>query len=110
MAFDIWTRVYKWWDLGSYTKLSLTESFGGNLTVAKTDLGAKIWQAVEWTCGYLLWKNRNNKVFKKKAWCAPSALNEIQITSFDWISHRVKGVHLEWHKWLANPKEYLLAR
>ncbi|XP_071728849.1 uncharacterized protein [Rutidosis leptorrhynchoides] len=110
LAFDIWTRVYKWWDLGSYTNLSLIESFGGNSNSATTELGSKIWQAVEWTCGYLVWKNRNNKVFKINVWCGPSALNEIQIISFNWISRRVKGVQLDWHTWLVNPKVYLLAK
>ncbi|XP_071694857.1 uncharacterized protein [Rutidosis leptorrhynchoides] len=106
-AFDIWSKVYKWWGIGPYSNLSIHESFSGKLNISISELGMKIWQAVEWMCGYLLWKNRNNKVFKNKSWSGPSALNEIQILSFDWISRRIKNVQLDWYTWLVNPHSYL---
>ncbi|XP_071708946.1 uncharacterized protein [Rutidosis leptorrhynchoides] len=110
LAFEIWTRVYKWWGVGPYTNLSLAESFGGNTNATTTVIGSKIWQAVTWTCGYMVWKNRNNKIFRNKVWCSPIVVNEIQIISFDWISRRIKGIHLDWHTWLDNPSVYLCAK
>ncbi|XP_071738720.1 uncharacterized protein [Rutidosis leptorrhynchoides] len=85
LAYDTWTRIYKWWGLGNYSNLSLNETFCGSPNVATSELGSKIWQAVEWTSGYMIWKNRNNKVFKNKDWCSASVLNEIQVVSFDWM-------------------------
>ncbi|XP_071718244.1 uncharacterized protein [Rutidosis leptorrhynchoides] len=62
LAFDIWEQVFKWWGLGNFSNLSIGEIFLGNLSIHITDLGKKIWQEVEWTCGYLIWKNHNHKV------------------------------------------------
>ncbi|XP_071708947.1 uncharacterized protein [Rutidosis leptorrhynchoides] len=110
LAYDTWSRVYKWWGLGNYTNLSINETFCGITNVRTLDMGFKIWQAVEWTCGYVLWKNRNNKVFKNKHLCSASVLNEIQVVCFDWISRRVKGVNLDWHRWLISPHDFLSIR
>ncbi|XP_071728595.1 uncharacterized protein [Rutidosis leptorrhynchoides] len=79
----IWTEVFNWWGMKVAASLSIGEMFNIFQTSAMTELGAKIWQAVRWTCGYLIWRNRNQKVFKNKNWNPPVALNEIQITSFE---------------------------
>ncbi|XP_071718450.1 uncharacterized protein [Rutidosis leptorrhynchoides] len=106
-AFDVWARVYKWWGLDSFSNLSTSETFLGSINATSSGLGSKIWQAVDWTSGYILWKNRNNKVYKNKSSCGPSVLSEIQVISFDWISRRLKGKQLDWHIWLVNPHSFL---
>ncbi|XP_071689168.1 uncharacterized protein [Rutidosis leptorrhynchoides] len=88
LAYDIWEKVFDWWGLGSVSNLSISEMFCGNSNVVMSEEGQKIWQAVEWTCGYLIWKNRNSKVFKNKCWNLPVALSDIQVRSFDWIAKR----------------------
>ncbi|XP_071712466.1 uncharacterized protein [Rutidosis leptorrhynchoides] len=105
-VWDIWDRVYKWWNLGNVSNLSINELFRGNTMLQLTPFGKKLWQAVEWSCGYLLWKNRNGMVFKKKSWTPPVALNEIQIKSFEWISHRINDKRLDWLTWLSNPQSF----
>ncbi|XP_071712825.1 uncharacterized protein [Rutidosis leptorrhynchoides] len=106
-VMDIWSRVYRWWGFGNMTNLSVSGAFLGNCNITCSELGTKIWQAIEWTCGYLIWRNRNNKIFKNKSWNAPTALSEIQILSFDWISRRLKDRKIDWHVWLTSPQEYL---
>ncbi|XP_071687180.1 uncharacterized protein [Rutidosis leptorrhynchoides] len=54
------------------------------------NVGKVIWQAMAWTCAYLIWKNRNQKVFSNKCWNTPVALNIIQVTSFDWMRKDAK--------------------
>ncbi|XP_071689538.1 uncharacterized protein [Rutidosis leptorrhynchoides] len=71
-AMDIWVRVYKWWGLGVVSNLSINELFRGNCNRPLSPLWSSIWQALEWTCGYLIWKNRNQKVFSNSSWCGPS--------------------------------------
>ncbi|XP_071713253.1 uncharacterized protein [Rutidosis leptorrhynchoides] len=107
IAYDVWTRIYKWWGHGAYSRLSIIETFEGSLNRNTSELGAKIWQAVEWSSGYILWKYRNMKIFKNKKVCAPSIVNEIQIMTFEWISKRLKGPKLEWCSWLSDPQIYL---
>ncbi|XP_071688911.1 uncharacterized protein [Rutidosis leptorrhynchoides] len=106
-AFEVWTIVYKWWGLGCFSKTSIVEAFDGSVAQGCSETGGLIWQAVEWSCGYLLWKSRNLKIFKSKVCCVPSIVNEIHILSFDWISRRLKHPKIDWCTWLSNPNSYL---
>ncbi|XP_071708354.1 uncharacterized protein [Rutidosis leptorrhynchoides] len=54
LAFDIWSKVSEWWGFGGSVSLSIGEIFDGSSTCPMTDLGAKIWQAINWTCAYLI--------------------------------------------------------
>ncbi|XP_071715003.1 uncharacterized protein [Rutidosis leptorrhynchoides] len=83
LSLDIWDRVFAWWGFRNMSNLSLSEILRGKCPLPSSILGTKIWQAVEWVCAYLIWKNRNEKVFRGKSWTAPVALNEIQLKSFD---------------------------
>ncbi|XP_071709240.1 uncharacterized protein [Rutidosis leptorrhynchoides] len=107
LSLDIWDRVFAWWGFGNMSNLILGEILRGKCPLSSSILGTKIWQAVEWVCAYLIWKNRNEKVFRGKSWTAPVALNEIQLKSFDWISNRLKKTKIDWLTWLHNPSVYL---
>ncbi|XP_071713698.1 uncharacterized protein [Rutidosis leptorrhynchoides] len=71
---DLWDRVYKWWGFSSMTNLSINEAFQGKGSRGMSGLESLMWQAAEWTCAYLLWKNRNSKVFSNKSWISPNTL------------------------------------
>ncbi|XP_071729019.1 uncharacterized protein [Rutidosis leptorrhynchoides] len=62
--------------------------------------------AVEWVSGYLIWKNRNQTIFRGKKGNGPMILNEIQVRSFEWISKRSRKTTLDWNQWLLNPKSF----
>ncbi|XP_071690170.1 uncharacterized protein [Rutidosis leptorrhynchoides] len=97
VSLDIWDIFYKWWGIHGSTNLSINEAFRGVFSHQMSSLGDKIWQAVEWTCGYLIWKNQNQKVFSNKGWNPPVTLNEIQVKSFEWIAKRCKSIKIDWH-------------
>ncbi|XP_071712229.1 uncharacterized protein [Rutidosis leptorrhynchoides] len=100
---EVWDKTHKWFDMVCAT-LDSSKAFRVNSSFQTSNIGLKIWQAIEWTCGYLIWKNRNKVVFKKLCWNPPLALNEIQVKSFEWIAKRCKSKSIEWHSWLTNPK------
>ncbi|XP_071714500.1 uncharacterized protein [Rutidosis leptorrhynchoides] len=74
---DVWEKVRDWWGFDS-TNLSIDNLLHGLVPSSCSELGGIIWQAVEWTSCYLIWRNRNQKVFKKTTSTTPNALNEIQ--------------------------------
>ncbi|XP_071687230.1 uncharacterized protein [Rutidosis leptorrhynchoides] len=86
-ALEIWGQVFKWWDKWSFSTFSVRELFEFNGSSSMLSFGKKVWQAMLWISAYLIWKNRNNKVFQSKCWNSPVALNEIQIISFERISN-----------------------
>ncbi|XP_071689109.1 uncharacterized protein [Rutidosis leptorrhynchoides] len=106
-AFDVWCKVFEWWGR-SGTLLLQVEDLLSDTGYARSDIGKSIWQAVMWSCSYLIWTNRNQKVFSNKCWNVPVALNEIQVKSYEWIAKRCKNKSIDWHNWLHNPQIYLL--
>ncbi|XP_071725859.1 uncharacterized protein [Rutidosis leptorrhynchoides] len=76
---DVWCKV---WGRGGIPYVSVEDLFldSGQAT---SNVGKFIWQALVWSTSYLLWKNRNQKVFSNKCWNITTALNEIQIKSFE---------------------------
>ncbi|XP_071738158.1 uncharacterized protein [Rutidosis leptorrhynchoides] len=89
-AYDVWAKVCDWWGLPLHANLSISELFDEHCGLASTALGSKIWQAVTWICGYLIWRNRNHKVFKGETWNTQVALCEIQVKTHEWIAKRCK--------------------
>ncbi|XP_071689042.1 uncharacterized protein [Rutidosis leptorrhynchoides] len=107
-AFEVWRRVFDWWGVSMGSSLSIMEMFHAHSNITMSDIGFKIWQAVIWTCGYLIWWNRNQMTFHKKCWSPPVALCEVQVKTFEWISKRCKKKDLVWHEWLHNPQNLIL--
>ncbi|XP_071699624.1 uncharacterized protein [Rutidosis leptorrhynchoides] len=81
-AVEVWVKVFEWWGGGGVAFVNVDDLLqdSGHST---SSVGKDIWQAVIWTCSYLIWKNRNQKVFSNKCWNVPCALNEIQVKSFN---------------------------
>ncbi|XP_071739795.1 uncharacterized protein [Rutidosis leptorrhynchoides] len=102
-SWDVWERVYKWWNIGAVANLGINDTFRGKCNRPLSPLGSCIWQAVEWTCAYLIWSNRNKKVFSNKSWIGAMALMEIQLKTIEWIAPRFKKENIQWLDWLSNP-------
>ncbi|XP_071709408.1 uncharacterized protein [Rutidosis leptorrhynchoides] len=101
-----WNSILAWWNLPTNTFSNLHDTTLTDQTFTTSTLGKYIWQATKWTTIYMIWKNRNAKVFSKKDWCPATILSEIQAQTFSWFSKRSKKSSLEWHQWLINPSFY----
>ncbi|XP_071700233.1 uncharacterized protein [Rutidosis leptorrhynchoides] len=95
VAFDIWTRIYKWWNINLPSNLSVAELFLGNGHNFSSSFGKRLSQMVEWVTGYLIWNNRNAITFGKRKQNGTMIVNEIQLRSFEWITNRVKKTPIE---------------
>ncbi|XP_071687538.1 uncharacterized protein [Rutidosis leptorrhynchoides] len=73
-AFDVWSKVFDWWGLNMAPSLSINEMFTASPSIAMSEVGSMVWQAMIWTCVYLIWWNRNQKVYNNKCWTPPVAL------------------------------------
>ncbi|XP_071735007.1 uncharacterized protein [Rutidosis leptorrhynchoides] len=102
MAKDIWAKVLKWWGYNS-ALFGYEDIFNGTFGYVAHDHKRNQWQAVCWVVCYILWKNRNAKVFKNKLDTVPSLFNEVQVLSYDWISRRCKGHIMDWLQWFSHP-------
>ncbi|XP_071705024.1 uncharacterized protein [Rutidosis leptorrhynchoides] len=107
-VMDVCSRVLKWWGLNDNYLSNMADIINDGGPSSSTCNGRGVWQAVKWITLYLIWKNRNKKVFQGNSWNPPMALNEIQSLSFKWISTRAKKkINIDWLTWLASPCIYL---
>ncbi|XP_071728655.1 uncharacterized protein [Rutidosis leptorrhynchoides] len=102
-SMDLWEKVYKWWRFNSVANISLSEAFRGKCNRVTSPLESLVWQALEWSCAYFIWWNRNQKTFANSCWSSSTALMEIQSKTFVGISNRLKNRKLDWLKWLTDP-------
>ncbi|GJU33638.1 reverse transcriptase domain, reverse transcriptase zinc-binding domain protein [Tanacetum coccineum] len=87
-AMSVWEKIYSWWKIGVINAFSIEEFFSSNGNANVPIHSSKIWQAVIWTSGYFIWKERNALVFKGKASSLNKIVQDIQLKSFEWIVRR----------------------
>ncbi|XP_071691407.1 uncharacterized protein [Rutidosis leptorrhynchoides] len=105
-AKDIWSRVYRWWGKSQPTKLNISELFKGSTESSNVDPNSNIWQTIIWVSAYKIWQNRNNKIFRNSFWTVPMAFQEIQTSTFEWISNRSKAHKFSWQRWISTPNVF----
>ncbi|XP_071738133.1 uncharacterized protein [Rutidosis leptorrhynchoides] len=99
---EVWVKIFKWCNMGDISYSGSVDMFNGNGSLSNQII-SKVWQAIEWVTGYVIWNRRNAKTFENKEWNVPTVVNEIQSMSFLWISTRCKSVNFDWAQWLLNP-------
>ncbi|GJX02450.1 putative RNA-directed DNA polymerase, eukaryota, reverse transcriptase zinc-binding domain protein [Tanacetum coccineum] len=65
----VWSSMCAWWNIGSFVASSVQDVL--NLAGFGPSKLRLYWEAVIWASLYLIWKARNNKVFRdKEIWCS----------------------------------------
>ncbi|GJY42434.1 hypothetical protein Tco_0429704 [Tanacetum coccineum] len=88
LAISVWEKVFSWWKMGTVNAFSIGEFFSsyGNLSVP-VDI-SRVWQAVLWSTGYFIWKERNARVFGNKVSSTNQIVQDFQLKSYEWIIRR----------------------
>ncbi|GJR97831.1 RNA-directed DNA polymerase, eukaryota, reverse transcriptase zinc-binding domain protein [Tanacetum coccineum] len=97
----VWSNICAWWNIGSFVASSVQDVL--NLAGFGPSKLRLYWEAVIWASLYLIWKARNNKVFRDKEMSAADLVFEIQLTSFFWVSHRCNSFEYTWVDWCNGP-------
>ncbi|XP_071686920.1 uncharacterized protein [Rutidosis leptorrhynchoides] len=100
---EVWVRIFNWWGLGNVSTLSIYDIFKSYSPLDSSNNSIILWHVVKWASSYLIWKYRNHKVFRNKVASSPNVLNEIQSTSYEWITRRSKKYKFDWNQWFTNP-------
>ncbi|GJR85663.1 reverse transcriptase domain, reverse transcriptase zinc-binding domain protein [Tanacetum coccineum] len=104
LARGVWEKIFSWWKVGNVNAFTIDELFSANGGVNVPSLSSRFWQAVIWTTGYYIWKERNARVFGKKISSVNKIVQGIQLKSYEWIVRRTKNKRvLDWHQWVRDP-------
>ena len=96
--------VYRWWRIGNVNAFSIEEFFSSNGNANVPSHSSKMWQAVIWTSGYFIWKERNTRVFKGQVSSLNKIVEDIKLKSYEWIVRRSgKKSSINWQQWLFDP-------
>ncbi|GKB54349.1 reverse transcriptase domain, reverse transcriptase zinc-binding domain protein, partial [Tanacetum coccineum] len=66
LAMSVWDSIFKWWKVGDVNVYSIDEFFSPKGNVNVPTFLSRVWQAVIWSTGYFIWKERNARVFGNK--------------------------------------------
>nr|GEW22475.1 RNA-directed DNA polymerase, eukaryota, reverse transcriptase zinc-binding domain protein [Tanacetum cinerariifolium] len=105
LAMGVLSKIFRWWKMENACVFTIDDIFSYNGNVIVPTSLSDIWQAVLWSFGYFIWKERNARVFGKKITVVNKILQDIQLKSFEWIVRRSKKYRaLDWQQWLRDPR------
>ncbi|GKC05791.1 reverse transcriptase domain, reverse transcriptase zinc-binding domain protein [Tanacetum coccineum] len=82
LAMGVWDKIFNWWKVGLVNAFSIDEFFSLNGNVNVPIYFARVSQAVIWTTGYFIWKERNARVFGNKLSSTNKIVQVIQLKSY----------------------------
>lgn len=100
----VWSKVFNWWSKGSCRMIDIGEIFDSVESESGNNFEKELWEGVIWITAYLVWKNRNAKVFRRKVLRGMGLFQEVQIRSFEWMKVRLKMKEVQWSQWVSQPK------
>ncbi|GKE63594.1 reverse transcriptase domain, reverse transcriptase zinc-binding domain protein [Tanacetum coccineum] len=102
-AINVWDRIFFWWRVGPVDVFTIKDFLLLNGGVSMPKEAKALWSATIWVAAYMIWKNRNNKVFKGRTDSSTKVFEDIQLKAFEWVSRRSKKWILQCEKWLERP-------
>nr|GFA68584.1 reverse transcriptase domain, reverse transcriptase zinc-binding domain protein [Tanacetum cinerariifolium] len=106
LAMSVWVKVFNWWKVGIVYAFTIEDmySLSGGINVPGSL--SRVWQAVVWTSGYFIWKERNGHAFGKKVSSTNKIVKDIQLKSSEWITKRSnKYKVIDSQHWLWDPQK-----
>ncbi|KAJ9548768.1 hypothetical protein OSB04_021311 [Centaurea solstitialis] len=102
---NMWSLVGRWWNLD--VSNSSIASLDDLLSLAvRCDLNSKVvavWEATIRCIAYMVWTDRNKRVFNHLSGDLCDSLVSFQRRIFEWLSQRNKDFHKDWRLWLSDP-------
>ncbi|XP_058782282.1 uncharacterized protein LOC131656637 [Vicia villosa] len=105
LAWIAWSEVLRWLDFISVSHNSAVQNFvqfaglssGGRVIIERFCV---IWFA----CIWVIWKRRNEKIFRNSENSSSVCLEDIEMLSWRWLRANIKGFSYSLNQWISNPK------
>jgi len=105
---QIWLVFYDWLGFVLVTPLNISNhlaqfGFFGGFSKRKKHIIRLIWFSSPW----VLWKERNARIFKNSNNTIHHLLDNIKAQSFGWLKAKHKKLSFDYHSWWVNPLNFL---
>ncbi|XP_058765343.1 uncharacterized protein LOC131638811 [Vicia villosa] len=103
-----WSDIVRWLNIKGVFHNTATQNF--YLFAYFNNSGRSIQEkflVIWYACVWIIWKRRNDIVFKKKHKLGEAFIYDIQLTSWWWLRSKVKRFQYSFYQWIFNPKACL---
>ena len=108
VAKETWLKVFKWWNIQYIPSSNLHETINLSEWVNLPSHQLLHFDAVVQTSLWVLWKFQNDMTFSLKRPSKELIVNDIKLSSFSWITSRIRKVNLNWINWFNDPCNAIL--
>ncbi|XP_022041328.1 uncharacterized protein LOC110943906 [Helianthus annuus] len=99
VASNIWQKVAEWCNISPIFAFNFRELLeSSNINGLKKSKKKALYAIILTTC-WIIWKGRNDKIFRGKKVNYEELLSEIKAQSHLWITNRAKEITKDWGKW-----------
>ncbi|KAJ9556398.1 hypothetical protein OSB04_011012 [Centaurea solstitialis] len=103
---NMWSLVGRWWNLDISSITSLDDLLSLAVRCGYSSKVAARWEATVRCFAYMIWSDRNKRIFNNLTGDLCDNLVQFQRRSFEWLSQRNKDFLKDWRVWLSDPSAY----
>ncbi|PWA38725.1 RNA-directed DNA polymerase, eukaryota, Reverse transcriptase zinc-binding domain protein [Artemisia annua] len=102
MVKPIWDSISRWCNV--HVSLARSQDLLElSCSVGLASVFTKTFDAILRITSWVIWKHRNEKIFKNKDMSTNVVVTEIKALSHLWIHSRSRGNIASWNDWVLNP-------
>jgi len=104
MSHTLWLHVWNWVGLSVVTPCQIRHHFTQLSVTARMSRGAQSFFKVIWfACVWVIWKERNNHIFKNTATTPLDLIEKVKLYSFLWLKAKHVSFNYCYHDWWKHP-------
>ncbi|KEH41179.1 hypothetical protein MTR_1g046260 [Medicago truncatula] len=101
---SVWHYVYRWVGISFIAPATVGDHFQHFGQLAGLSRSANSFLTVIWhACVWVIWKERNNKIFQQKSLTSDRLSERVKIMSFNWLKANMPSFAFSYNDWGQHP-------
>jgi hypothetical protein len=101
---SLWYNVYRWLHISSVTPSNIRQHFIQFTSMAGLPRSTYTFLKIIWFASvWVLWKERNNRVFQNKVSTPYALVEQVKLNSFLWLKSKQVNFGYSYHDWWQHP-------
>ncbi|XP_022019238.1 uncharacterized protein LOC110919272 [Helianthus annuus] len=104
---EVWARLEAWCRLPPTMLFEVADLVRLTVDQSKSKKEGRIIQSIMYTAMWVLWNERNDRIFNNKPRREKEVFENIKFLSFFWIRNRSRHKSVDWNKWCNYPLDLM---